>query len=238
MRAKASGTSTPDSGLSVSRRLVLAGALGPLLVRCSSDSNSDTAGLTQLLGRSLHVFSGADSVALKDVAGTPFASLGVRVGSGAQTMLVLATRSGESTVWTSSSHIALELQAGRILRTAGLTENLSGTTFSGSDPLGMGIRNLREPATLKRSLDFSDRNAYGVLVESTVTLNGPADVEILGTHIACVHATEQCTCKELGWNFTNEFWASAQTGLVWRSVQNIHPDFAPLEIEILRPPKS
>jgi hypothetical protein len=233
-----SGTDLPNGGPALTRRLVLAGALAPLLAGCSSDPNSDTAGLTNLIGQSVNVFSGASSVTLKEVADTPFASIGLRVGSGAQTMLLLATQSGRSAVWTSAVHIALEMQSGRILRTAGLTQNLSGTNFSGPDPLEAGLQNLRAPAPANRSLDFTDRNVYGIAVNSTVEPAGPAEVDILGTQIACVHAIEHCSCPAFGWSFTNEYWASARNGLVWRSVQSIHPDFDPIEIELLRPPKA
>jgi hypothetical protein len=232
------GAGSPSCGAGLTRRLVVAGALAPLLARCSSDPNSDTSGLAHLLGQSFDVFSGGSGVTLKEVAETQFASLGVRVGSGVQTMLVLASQSGHSTVWTSASHIALEIQAGRILRTAGLTQNLSGTNFSGTDPLDGGLENLRAPAPAKRALDFSDLNAYGTAVSSTVEPAGLAAVDILGTRIACVHALEHGTCPAFGWNFTNEYWASTHNGVVWRSLQYIHPDFDPLEIELLRPPKA
>ena len=238
MRGRMCGADAPKRGAALSRRLVLVGALAPLLARCSSDPNSDTAGLTNVLGQSLNIFSGGSSVSLAEVSGTPFASIGVRVGSGAQIMLVLATHSGRSTVWTSSSHIALEIQSGRVVRTAGLVQNLSGTNVSGSDPLDAGLQNLRTPIPVKRTLDFSDRNDYGIVVDSTLAPAGLAAVDILGTRIACVHATETCSCPALGWNFTNEYWASARNGVVWRSVQFIHPDFDPLEIELLRPPKA
>lgn len=238
MQGRMSVTDSPKRGAVLSRRLVLAGALTPLLARCSSDPNSDTAGLTSVLGQSLNIFSGGSSVSLKEVEGTQFASIGVRVGSGPQIILVLATRSGRSTVWTSSSHIALEIQSGRVVRTAGLVQNLSGTNVSGNDPLGAGLQKLRAPVAVKRTLDFSDRNDYGIVVDSTLAPAGLAAVDILGTRIACVHAVETCSCPALGWNFTNEYWASAHSGVVWRSVQFIHPDFDALEIELLRPPKA
>ena len=229
---------SPDRGRGLTRRLVIAGALMPLAAGCSSDPNSDTAGLTRVLGQSLNIFSGGSSVSLKDVAATPFASIGVRVGTGAQSMLVLATKSGRSTVWTSALHVALEIQSGRIVRTAGLTENLSGTTMSGADPLDAGLQTLHAAAAANRALDFTDLNAYGIAVSAMVEPAGLADVDILGTRIACVHAVERCSAGALNWNFTNEYWASTQTGLVWRTVQFVHPNFDPLEIELLRPPKA
>ena len=230
-----SGANSLHRGPALTRRFVIAGALTPLLARCSSDPNSDTAGLTRVLGQSLDIFSGGTSVSLKDVKSTPFASIGVRIGSGAQTMLLLATETGQSTVWTSALHVAVEIRSGRILRTAGLTQNLSGTTFSGSDPLDAGLQKLRAPADVKRSLDFSDLNTYGIAVSSTIEPAGMAAVDILGTAITCVHAVEHCACPALNWNYTNEYWASAHSGVVWRSVQSIHPNFDPVEIELLRP---
>jgi hypothetical protein len=232
-----SGVNSLRRGRAVSRRFVIAGALAPLLVRCSSDPNSDTAGLTRVLGQSLDVFSGGSSVSLKEVKSMPFASIGVRIGTGAQTMLLLATETGRSTVWTSALHIALEIQSGRILRTAGMTQNLSGTTFSGADPLDAGLQSLHTPADVNRSLDFSDLNAFGIAVNSTIEPTGIAAVDILGTSITCVHAVEHCTSPTLNWNFTNEYWASQHSGVVWRSVQSIHPNFDPIEIELLRQPK-
>lgn len=219
------------------RALLLAVAAAPFLVRCSSDPNSDTSQLGHMIGQSLDVFSGGPSVTLKEVQDTPFASLGVRVGGGAQSMLVLASRSGGTGVWTSASHIALEIAFGRILRSAGLPQNLSGTTFSGPDPLAGGFANLREPAKTARALDFEDRNAYGITVDSVIDPAGRDPVDVLGTRIPCMHAVEHCSAPALSWNFTNEYWASAETGLVWRSVQTIHPDLPALEIVLFRPPK-
>ena len=40
-----------------------------------------------------------------------------------------------------------------------------------------------------------------------------------------------------GWSFENLFWVDPQTGFVWRSVQHIAPGVAPIEIDVLRPPR-
>ena len=36
------------------------------------------------------------------------------------------------------------------------------------DPLDAGLQNLHAPADTKRSLDYSDRNAYGIAVSGTI----------------------------------------------------------------------
>jgi hypothetical protein len=233
-----SNLETRRSGIVVCRRtVVFATAASPLLARCGSNPNSDTSSLSRLLMRSIDVFSAGRSVTLSEVTSTPFASLGVRVGSGAETMLILASGTAQSTVWTSGQHIALEIQSGRVVRTAGLPHNLSATVFSGSDPLAAGLENLRAAAPAKRSVDYSDRNAFGVEIDSTIAISGPAQIDILGTRLKTVRAVEQCSCQALSWTFTNEFWAGDLDRRMWRSVQFIHPELPALEIELFRPPR-
>lgn len=225
-------------GPEISRRnVVLLAVAAPMLACCSSDPDSDSASLARLVGRSLNPFSGGSSVTLDEVASVPFASLGVRIGSGPQTLLVLAAQTEKSTLWTSSARIALEIQSGRVTRTAGLAHNLSGTVVSGADPLESGLHNLRDSVAVQRTLDFADRNAFGTPVDSTVSPAGSAAIDVLGTPIRVVHAIEHCTCATLAWTFTNEYWADQENGLVWRSKQFIHPDLDVLEVELFRPPR-
>lgn len=238
MRIRARNSETRATGTRVSRRTIfLAAAATPLLSRCSSDSNSDTSALTRLLVRSVDEISRGPSITLDEVASTPFASLGMRVGSGAQNMLILASRAAQSTVWTSASHIALEIQYGRVIRTAGLPHNLSGTTFPRSDPLANGVQGLGAAVSATRSADFTDRNAFGNEIDSTIAVTGPAEIEILGSRLKTIHAVERCTCPKLSWAFTNEFWIGSLDGRMWRSVQFVHPELDALEIELFRPPK-
>jgi hypothetical protein len=235
-------SSSPDEPMRAppwSRRsLLAAAAAAPFLARCSSDPNSDSAGLARMVGQSFDIFRGGSAITLEQVANVPFASLGVRVGGGPQILLVLASRSGASMVWTSAAHIALEIRYGRILRTAGLPHDLTATAIVGSDPLEAGLQNLRSGAAARRTLDFADRSAFGNVVDSSLEPAGPADIDVLGTRIRTAHVVERCTCGSLAWNFTNEYWADTTAGRVWRSLQNVHPGLDALEIELFRPPNA
>lgn len=222
----------------ISRRAALiAAATPPILSCCSSSPNSDTPSFTRFLFHSTDMFAIGRSVTLNEVTSTPFASLGMRVGSGAQTLLILATRSAQSTVWTGGPHIALEMQSGRVIRTVGLPHNLSGIAFPAPDPLAAGLRDLRAPTSASRTVDFADRDSFGDEVDSTIAVSGSAVIDILGTRLTTIHALEQCSCASLDWTFTNEFWAGSQDGRMWRSVQFIHPELDALEIELFRPPR-
>jgi hypothetical protein len=219
-----------------SRRAILGGLAAPLLAGCSSDSNSDTNMFVRMAGQSLDVFGGGQSITFDQVASIPYATIGIRAGDGPQALLVLATRTGDTLLWTSAAHIAIETQAGRITRTSGLPHDLSATSIVGTDPLQAGLQHLQGEATASRYADFADRNAYQNLVLSSVATTGVEEIEILGTRLKTLHAVERGSCAALGWEFTNEYWADIRSGFIWRSSQRVHPDLFAVELEVFRPP--
>ena len=218
-----------------SRRSALGWLTLPLLAGCSSDPNSDTSQMTNMLGQSLDIFSGAPSLSLAEVARVPYASIGVRVGDSAQTLLVLATQTREVCLWTSAAHVAIETRAGRIMRAAGLPHDAT-VSLPGADPLQTGLQHLRGDAAFTFDLDLADRHAYQIEVQSRILLQGTEEIAILGTKMKTLHAEERCVCAALNWNFVNQYWCDGASGFVWRSTQNVHPDLDAIEIEVFRPP--
>src|SRR5580698_5344419 len=96
---------TPDCTnhrIAWSRRAILGGLGAPLLAGCSSDSNSDANMFGKMAAQSIAVFGAKPSITLDQVASIPYATIGVRLGDGPQTLLVLATRTGDSFFWTSA----------------------------------------------------------------------------------------------------------------------------------------
>lgn len=222
------------AGSGFSRRAFLLGVAAPLLAACSSDSGSDTSQLEKMVGHSLGLVGGGSDISLDDVTGVPYASIGVRIGNGPQAMLVLATHVDGSTVWTSAAHMALDLRYGRIMRTSGFAHDLGLTAFEGVDPLAQGIGRLPAQSTASRRIDLPDRNIFQALVRSTLVRQEATRIDILGTPVNVVHATEHCICAAPKWEFTNEYWGDAKAGTMWRSIQFVHPDLAALEIQTFR----
>ncbi len=202
-----------------------------MLTACSSDSNTDWSQLYQ--AAKLTFASDAGTVTLKDAASVPYASLGVRVGDGGETMVVLASDMQSGQLWTSSARAALLTRGGRIVRTSGFAHNLS--AFAGDDPLPAFRDPAAAPVETTRQVDFWDMNLFSVTLHCRIASRGEDKVTILGSAIATHRVEESCTSDRPDWSFTNIFWMD-RSGLVWKSVQYIHPDFDPLETEILRPP--
>jgi len=111
---------------------VVAALMTTLLAACSSnygtsDSGTDTS---QLFDFVKGAWSGdGNHISLQDASAVPFASIGVRMGSGPEQMLILASRNGDTFTWTSRSHIVLSI------RNCQIASNCDPLFASNNDPL-------------------------------------------------------------------------------------------------------
>ena len=175
----------------------------------------------------------ANKVALEEAAAVPYASMGIRLGGGPETMLILAGDTGGQRLWTSAVGIAITTSDdGRIVRTAGFAHNLEGYA-RGRDSLGEGgVRSLRWQA------DFPDLKLYSVSIACRDRPAGDETIIILGKDIHTRRIDESCSTEGSGldWSFKNRYWLDPSSGLVWRSIQHVHPRLDAIETETLRPP--
>jgi hypothetical protein len=215
---------------------VAAGALaaGLLLSGCSADS--DYAAYWQLMKQSFGQSLGGGGVTRDQAAAIPYASLGYRLNDGPQTILVLATDTNGEELWTSSAHVVLLTQDGRVKRTAGFARNLGGLTPTRGPSLPAPSSALDAPSTNNFSADFPDTGLYAVPVACRMTRKGTETIDILGQPMVTVRVDEECESAKPSWRFHNDYWLDPKSGFVWRSLQHIHPHGDTLEVEIFRPP--
>jgi hypothetical protein len=219
---------SPPPELRFSRRhaLALLGAAG--LARCGSNSDIDYTTLKALYQGTMQ----PSSIAREDAARIPYASIGVRIDGGPQTLLVLATVTGADLLWTSSAQVAVVTRGGRVMKTAGFRENLGATLFQDSDPLARmitpGEKNIR-------FVDLPGQDAYTMPIESSYGSATPETIAILGASLQTLHLIEENRCAERNWNFQNHFWLDPGNRFVWRSAQTLTPKGPALDIEVLRP---
>lgn len=209
-----------------------------LLLACVSgcSSQSGSAEWSQMFDMVSGQFSGGSSsnVTLEQAASVPFATLGVRVGDGPQGMVVLAGETGGDLLWTSKARIAVTTRHGRIVKSSGLPRNLDSVYFPAGDQILEAAKG-GPPLESQRMSDFWDLNRYSVPLHCVAVSRGADPITILGKTIATVRVDETCEGSTMEWSFTDSFWVGS-TGLVWKSIQHYHPDYEPLELEILRPP--
>lgn len=193
-----------------------------------------------LYGAARHAFSGDGPapITLKQAGAIPYASLGVRVDGGPEVLIVLVTDAPHSRLWTAAKAIALQTDDGRIVRTAGLAYNLSGVSGD-LGALVSPVDALRRRAGARTLLyDFADLHAYSVKTVCSVSPRGHENIQILGKAIPTERVEETCRADALNWSFTNIFWLGEKSGMVWQSVQHVHPRLGPISTEILRPPET
>ncbi len=225
-----------------SRRNCIAGALaalaalsgGLVLTACSSGSGSNSADWNEVYGIVSQAFGGrAPGVTIQDAAAIPFATIGIRVGDSSEGILVLATNNPQQQLWTSASHVVLQTENGRVMRTAGLEHNRTDIHLLKGDSGGPPLQGSAET---QWSEDFGDLHLYGVLVTCRSVVIGPEGVPNFTSRIPTIHVDEQCHSDTPDWTFTNSYWISPKDGFTWRSIQHVSPKLDALEIELLRPP--
>lgn len=216
------------------RAILLAGATLPL-AGCNMPYglNYDTVKTSLAVSAGLEE---APSITLEQASQIPYASIGYRIGGSQEYILVLASTIAGSLLWTAADHRALLTANGRVTRSAGFDWNLAETSFSQPDPVQSGLQQMTTNVLLVRTFDLRDVDRFGVSVQSTFTPAGKTKISILGASLDVLEVHEDCHCDDLDWNFQNIFWVDADSGFVWRSVQNIHPNLSALTIEVLRPP--
>jgi hypothetical protein len=225
------GTPPPDARAWCLRLTALVMTLG--LSACSSDGNSDWSAVAQMVKG---YWTGSDTVPIEQAAGIPYATVGVRVGDGAQGMFILASQTGNDLLWVSGRVVAFTTRDGRIIRSAGLDHNLAGYLPQGSMPAPETAASWSTPRAIAWTADLTEPDRYSVRVECQRQPEGIEAVTLLGKQIRTLKVTEDCSAPEIGWNFVNTFWVGPDNGFVWKSIQFIHPDLDPIEIETLRPP--
>jgi len=175
-------------------------------------------------------------ITLEQASAVPYASVGIRLGGSGEAMLILASDTGGTLLWTSSERIAITTKDGRIVASGGFQWNLSHLGFPSGDPLAGNLNDEKPAPSALRIFDFQDVNRFSVPVDGLFEVRGPEKISVLGTELETTAVIETCTCRTFDWSFKNVFWIDRESGVVWRSRQSIHPNLPPITTTVLRPP--
>jgi hypothetical protein len=165
----------------------------------------------------------------------PYASVFARIGKGPRSLLVLAEADPPELRWLSADNAMLVTRSGRIVKTAGLPDDLSGTRFPrGGDMVGRPAGELTG-GLQTRLIDLKSRFQYGTPVSSYFTIDGHEQISILEQSHETLRVSEQNHCPQLDWKFNNTWWIDPATGFVWKSLQWLTPDMPVFEMAVLKP---
>lgn len=216
---------------------LLAGAgLALVAAGCSSGQfgNNNYSQLYQLARQSWNASLGKARISRDQAAAIPYASIGIRLDGGNETLLILGTDNAGEQLWTSAAKIVIVTRDGRIVRTLGLPHDLSALTTRGVAPAPAAA--MQAPFTTTRLEDFPELNLFGTIVACSARAAARQTIKILGQPIATMRVDETCRGRKPEWSFTDSFWVDLDNGRVWRSRQHVHPKGSFIETEIFRPP--
>jgi hypothetical protein len=162
--------------------------------------------------------------------------MSAKIGSGQRALVVLGGVDQKELSWFSANRVVFVTREGRLVRTAGLTANLKHTQLIDKDYLKTLNEEQSPTVSLRRLVDLAPPDRYGILITSSLESLGPSSIEISELQFNTQLFRETNRARDLDWSFENLFWVDPENGLIWKSVQYIHPDIPPLELELLKPP--
>jgi hypothetical protein len=218
--------------MQLSRRSVLLGTLGIGLAGCGE---SRTA--ANLMGAIRFATLGLPDVELDraSISKLPYASISAKIGQGPRSLLILWRRERDDLHWLSADGAAFVTRHGRVVKTAGLPDNIGETIALTDDPLAVGL-NLPDTPTLHlRKIDLATQLLYGLNVTSRFDFVGEETLTIVDREFNTLRFTEHNQVSSLNWNFENTFWVDPHDGKIWKSIQHLSRTFPPIQIEMLKP---
>ena len=216
---------------SITRRAVVAGLLTTPLTACGENP------LAVNVVRAIR-FS---TIGLPDVpisrdavSKLPYASIAAKIGKGPRSLLILWRRERDDLHWISADAAVVVTRRGRVVKTAGLPENIRETIPVGPDPFSEGLHNLQAGTTFFRSVDL-DPGMTGMRIDSNYEVRGARSVRITEIDFETILIVERNVARTVNWSFENLFWIDPFDGFIWKSRQHIARAFPPVEIEVLKP---
>ena len=150
-------------------------------------------------------------------------------------MLVLSRYDGSDLHWISGERIVIATRHGRVVKTAGLSVNLSDTRAFELDPLASSPHRIEAPREFVRYVDIDENNRYSMPIHSIFETVREERITIVEIEFDTVLVRESNEAKTFSWGFENLYWVDAIDGFVWRSRQHIARSLPPVVIEVLKP---
>lgn len=211
------------------RRLLLAWPLLLLgLPGCNDLTRSSVDAMKLALHRKPEVRPSA-----ADVAAKPYYQMQATSPDGSA-VLILGNVDGQRQAWYGTYGVVIFLEHGRVVQTAGLSQNLDGLQLPGDDPFARGLQTLTAPVSYRLGKDWSPDYRYGVPVDATLTPAGREQISILGTRHDVLRVDEQLSAPALHYHATNHYWVDPGDGFIWKSEQQVAPGLS-LQLVQLRP---
>ena len=177
------------------------------------------------------------------IAANPAASLRVTDRLGRSAILLAVAELDGQVTYRSGDGVSIAFVGPELVRSRGLTNDISGQFSEPALPLGLGvalpagtaIEGRTHSRTIRRIGPLEDVEISSFVC--TFTNSGPDPQRIVELDFATVRIEEPCAdiSTDRPEAFVNTWWVDPVTGKVWRSRQWISQEQGYLDIEVLKP---
>ncbi len=163
----------------------------------------------------------------------PYASLTLKIGRGAPGLLILESVDGNKQTWVSADGVYLVLEKGRIIKTAGLFNNLVNFKTAKKDFADLMDSKSFETLINYYSYDVPELNDLRVVAKRQFIQM--EQVKLLSFEKSLHLIDENISNDFIGWKRQNKFWIDDEN-FIWKSEQFISPKLPKFQIEITKKP--
>lgn len=178
-------------------------------------------------------YKGHENKITKEIVDSiPYSSALLRIGNGPFGLIILESKSSNIETWVSADNVYLKIEEGKIIETAGLTNNL--TNYVRND---FELFNLDD--TQDRNFisyySYDEPELNNLEVKSKLLFIGEEEVDLLIGKRKLFLFHESIFNEYLNWHAKNKYWVDKE-GFVWKSQQHLSTKLPPIEIEITKKP--
>lgn len=173
----------------------------------------------------------------KLVDSIPYASMKVKIGKGNSGLVILEKIDKDEMSWVSADKVYFLIKNGKIIRTSGLSNNLSG--YQGFTPKFSELlrREIKlQPVEFTSYYSFSQPDLLDLKVSIIWKYEGEREIEILGEKKEVLLVEEMIRSKKIGWKARNRYWVDPNDGFIWKSTQSASPKIPEIRYEVTKKP--
>ena len=203
-----------------------------LLYSCSSFNNF-APGYVEAFRTIKLLYTGYDNPITSEIVNSiPYSSALLKIGNGPTGLIILESKKDGIETWVSADNIYIQMENGKVIKTAGLNNNLVAHVSNGNFSENiLSQKNFQYTSYL--SYDFPELN--NLEIKNTLINTGLQKVQLLSGEARLTLYKEKFVNKYLNWKGINEFWVD-ETGYVIKSKQFISTKLPPIEIEVTKKP--
>ena len=164
----------------------------------------------------------------------PYASIRLKIGKGPAGLLILENKERKKNTWLSADQVTIVEREGKIIRTLGLTNNLTSIRPQSVNYFEF-IKNKDNPI-YKSFISLDNPEVFELELKVKVLNKGLEEIEIVDKKYSLIHFIEEKENRYLRWKSKDHYWVDPEDGFVWKSIQNIAPNIPPIVIEVTKKP--